>query len=172
MNLRSLLILLLLVAALFASSLVLVRTSYDSRRVFTELDRARAVQRKLDAEFKRLDAEAQAQATHLRVEKLAREKLGMRTPSPAVTEPIIDSVATGSYLASNKTQAVTPGNAPRRVVPSQAAPTPPNGQRLNSQPGALRQPAADGAAATVIAARATTANITNDRTSLVARGMP
>ena len=79
-----------LVAALVASCLLLVNTSYESRRVFAELDRARAEQRKLDADYKRLDAEAQAQATHLRVEKVAREKLRMRTASPAVTERVED----------------------------------------------------------------------------------
>jgi cell division protein FtsL len=76
-----------------ASSLLLVNTSYESRRVFAELDRARAEQRKLDADYKRLDAEAQAQATHLRVEKVAREKLRMRTASPAVTERVEDPLA-------------------------------------------------------------------------------
>ncbi len=81
-----------LLVALLASSLLLVKTSYESRRVFAELDRARAEQRKLDAEYKRLDAEAQAQATHLRVEKVAREKLRMRTASPAVTERVEDPV--------------------------------------------------------------------------------
>jgi cell division protein FtsL len=83
---------LLLVALLLASALGLVRTAYESRRVFAELDRARAEQRKLDADYKRLDAEAQAQATHLRVEKVAREKLRMRTASPAVTERVEDPV--------------------------------------------------------------------------------
>ncbi len=80
----------LLLAALLGSSLLLVNTSYESRRVFAELDRVRAEQRKLDADYKRLDAEAQAQATHLRVEKVAREKLRMRTASPAVTERVED----------------------------------------------------------------------------------
>jgi cell division protein FtsL len=83
-------LLVVLVLVLMASSLLLVRTSYESRRVFANLDKARAEQRKLDADFKRLDAEAQAQATHLRVEKVAREKLRMRTASPGVTERVID----------------------------------------------------------------------------------
>jgi len=81
---------LLLLAALMASCLFLVKTSYESRRLFSALDRAQAEQRQLDSEFKRLDAEAQAQATHLRVERVARERLGMRTASPAVTEYVSD----------------------------------------------------------------------------------
>jgi cell division protein FtsL len=81
----------LLVLALLASCLFLVKTAHDSRRLFAALDKARAEQKQLDAEFKRLDAEAQAQATHLRVEKVAREKLRMRTATPGVTEYVTDT---------------------------------------------------------------------------------
>jgi cell division protein FtsL len=81
---------LLLLAALLASCLYLVKTAYESRRLFHALDRARIEQTRLDTEFKRLDAERQAQATHLRVEKVAREKLRMRTATPAVTQYVVD----------------------------------------------------------------------------------
>ncbi len=87
---------LLLLAALMASCLFLVKTAYESRRAFAALDKARAEQRQLDAEFKRLDAEAQAQAKHVSVEKVAREKLRMRTASPAVTEYVNDPVLAGT----------------------------------------------------------------------------
>jgi cell division protein FtsL len=86
---------LLLLAALLASSLVAVNNAYEARRVFSELDRARQVQAQLDAEYKRLDAERQAQGTHLLVEKAAREKLKMRTASPAVTTYVFDPAASG-----------------------------------------------------------------------------
>ena len=89
----------LLIALLLLSALVLVRTAYESRRVFAELDRARGERTQLESEFKRLDAERQAQATHLRVEKVAREKLQMRTASPAVTAYVIDPAAAGSRAA-------------------------------------------------------------------------
>ena len=85
----------LLLALLLVSALVLVRTAYESRRVFAELDRARQDRAQLDAEFKRLDTERQAQGTHLRVEKVARERLHMRTASPAVTAYVIDPAASG-----------------------------------------------------------------------------
>jgi cell division protein FtsL len=81
---------LLLLVVLLASCLVLVRTAYDSRRLFTALDRARAEQTRLDTDYRRLDAERQAQATHLRVEKTARERLRMRTATPAVTQFLDD----------------------------------------------------------------------------------
>lgn len=79
-----------LLVALLLSCLVQVRTAYESRRVFAALDAARLEQKQLDAQFKRLDAEAQAQSTHLRVERTAREKLQMRTATPAVTAYVED----------------------------------------------------------------------------------
>lgn len=84
---------LILLLALLASCLVLVRTSYESRQVFAALDKARGEQRQLDAEFKRLDSERQAQATNLRVDRVARDKLGMRTATPGVTQYVYDTPA-------------------------------------------------------------------------------
>ena len=86
----------LLLAALIGSALYLVNTSYESRRLFAQLDRARAEHKQLDTEHKRLDAERQAQATNLRVEKTAREKLHMRTATPAVTQYVIDPAASAA----------------------------------------------------------------------------
>ena len=86
---------LLLLAAVLGSSLLLVKSAYEARRVFAALDQAQKENRQLDAEFKRLDAERQAQATNLRVEKVAREKLRMRTATPAVTAYVLDPAASG-----------------------------------------------------------------------------
>ena len=86
----------LLIGLLLVSCLALVRTAYESRRVFTALDRAHQERAQLESEFKRLDVERQAQATHLRVEKVAREKLQMRTATPAVTAYVYDPAASGS----------------------------------------------------------------------------
>ena len=77
--------LLLLVALLF-SSVYLVRVAYDSRRLFAELDRAQNQERALSIENERLKTEKQSQATPLRVERTARDKLAMRTATPAVTQ--------------------------------------------------------------------------------------
>lgn len=79
----------LLLLALLASSVYLVRVSYDTRRLFNELDRARSEERLLGSERERLMAEKQAQATPLRVEKTARDKLAMRTATPAVTQYVV-----------------------------------------------------------------------------------
>ncbi|GAB4116833.1 MAG: hypothetical protein Fur0014_18680 [Rubrivivax sp.] len=84
---------LLLALALVASALLLVKTSYESRRLFAALDRARAEQVQLEAERQRLEAERQAQATPLRVERVAREKLGMRAANAAVTLYVAPSEA-------------------------------------------------------------------------------
>lgn len=86
---------LVLLALLLASCLVQVRSAYESRRVFAEIDRARQERSQLEAEFRRLDAERQAQATHLRVEGVARDRLQMRTATPAVTAYVIDPVVSG-----------------------------------------------------------------------------
>ena len=75
-----------LLAAVMVSALYLVRVQYDSRRLFTELDRATAEARRLETERSRLEVEKRAEATSLRVEKLARDKLAMRTVTPAITE--------------------------------------------------------------------------------------
>jgi cell division protein FtsL len=80
----------LLLAALLASALALVKTSYESRRLFAALDRARAEAHELEAEFARLDAERRAQGTHLRVEKAARERLKMQPAGPALTAYVDD----------------------------------------------------------------------------------
>lgn len=71
---------------LLASSVYLVRVSYDARRLYAELDAARNEEKALDTEHERLQAERQAQATPLKVERLARERLAMRNATPAVTQ--------------------------------------------------------------------------------------
>lgn len=75
----------LLLLCLVASAVYLVRASYDARRLYTEVDRAQAEEQRLEVDFERLKAEKQSQATPSRVERTARERLGMRTATPAVT---------------------------------------------------------------------------------------
>jgi cell division protein FtsL len=84
---------LLLLFGLLASCLYLVKVAYDSRRLFAELERAQVEGRALDIDYKRLDVERQAQATNLRVEKVARERLGMRNATAAVTQYVVDAPA-------------------------------------------------------------------------------
>jgi len=77
---------LVLLLAVLASALYLVRTQYESRRLVTELDRAASEAHRLEVEHERLQVEKRAQATPLRVEKLAKEQLQMRGASPAITQ--------------------------------------------------------------------------------------
>jgi cell division protein FtsL len=72
--------------ALVLGALLLVRTQYESRRLFSALDRSQAESRRLSIDNERLQLERRAQATPLRVEKLAREQLQMRNASPAITQ--------------------------------------------------------------------------------------
>lgn len=76
---------LVLLLAVLASALYLVSVQYDSRRLFSDLDRARSQARKLETDKERLQVERRAQATPARVERLARERLQMRNATPAIT---------------------------------------------------------------------------------------
>ena len=91
-----------LLIAVIASALYLVRTQYESRRIFVEVEKAQNLSRKLDLERERLEVEKSAQATPLRVEKLAKEHLQMRTATPAVTQ-YVRSVPAPSASASSST---------------------------------------------------------------------
>ena len=75
-----------LLVAVMASALYLVHIQYESRRLYVELEKATAQSRKLEAENERLQVEKRAQATPLRVEKLAIDKLAMRGVTPAITQ--------------------------------------------------------------------------------------
>lgn len=76
----------LLLVALLLSSLYLVRASYESRRLFAALDKAQGEERALGNDAERLKTELRSQATPLRVERTARERLAMRSATPAVTQ--------------------------------------------------------------------------------------
>jgi cell division protein FtsL len=77
---------LVLLVAVLASALYLVRTQYESRRLFAEIDKAAGDARKLQTEHEKLQLEKRAQATPSRVEKIAKEQLQMRGASPAITQ--------------------------------------------------------------------------------------
>ena len=84
---------LILLLAVLASALYLVRTQYESRRLYVELEKATAHNLKLDADNERLQVEKRAQATPLRVEKLAKDKLDMRNVTPAITQYVTQNRA-------------------------------------------------------------------------------
>jgi cell division protein FtsL len=98
----------LLLLAVLASAFYLVRTQYDSRRLTTEYDRARSDALKLDVEHDQLDAERRSQAAPLRVEKIAREQLNMRTITPAITQYLGPAKSAGQAEAGAAKSAATP----------------------------------------------------------------
>ncbi len=104
--------LLLLIALLF-SSVTLVRVSHESRQLFADLDKAQGEERLLDSEFERLRSEKQSQATPLRVEKAARERLKMVPASPAVTEYVTVARVGNTAPGAPATATATPPGAPR-----------------------------------------------------------
>lgn len=86
---------LVLLLAVLASALYLVRNQYESRRLYVELEKASAQSQKLEAENERLQVEKRAQATPLRVEKIAKDNLQMRTITPAITQYVAQKSAVG-----------------------------------------------------------------------------
>ena len=91
-----------LLLAVLASALYLVRTQYESRRLYVELEKATAEARKIEMDNERLQVEKRAQATPLKVEKLAKERLQMRTVTPAITQYVTykDAPAAAAGAAS------------------------------------------------------------------------
>ena len=99
----------LLAIALILSGLYLVKISYESRRVFAEIENAHGAERQLESDRRRLEAERQAQATHLRVERTAREKLAMRAATAGNTTYVSDA---GPAAAPANVPVASAGEAP------------------------------------------------------------
>ena len=77
---------LVLLLAVLASALYLVRVQYESRRLYAEIEKSEVQARKLQLDYERLQLERRAQATPARVERLARDQLQMRVATPAITQ--------------------------------------------------------------------------------------
>ena len=74
-------VLLLLVAV--ACALSAVTSNHRARKLFTEFENEQKRMRDLEVEWGQLQLEQSTWAAHVRVEKIARDKLGMRAPAPA-----------------------------------------------------------------------------------------
>jgi cell division protein FtsL len=68
-----------------ATGLYLVNVQFESRRLFTALDRSKAESRRLEVDHATLQVERRSQATPLRIERLAKDHLHMRVLTPALT---------------------------------------------------------------------------------------
>ncbi len=98
---------LLLLLAVIAFSLLLIRSAYETRRLFAAVHRSEVEALRLAGEHKRLEAERQAQATTLRVERTARERLAMRSATPAVTMLVVDAAASAAATGLHSGAAAT-----------------------------------------------------------------
>jgi cell division protein FtsL len=92
---------LVLLLGVVLSALYLVNLQYESRRLYSELDRAKAQATRLTTENERLQVEKRAQATSARVERLARYELQMRAATPAITTYVAHSSVSAATVASS-----------------------------------------------------------------------
>lgn len=97
---------LMLLLAVLVSSLYLVNVQYESRRLFSELDKAHSEAHRIEADKERLQVEKRAQATPLRVETLARDRLQMHTVTPAITHYVSYPQAGASVSVSASASAI------------------------------------------------------------------
>jgi cell division protein FtsL len=69
-----------LIFAVVISALAVVRTKHENRALVNQLDSMRAEKERLDMEWAQLQLEEATLSHHARVEKIAREQLGMTEP--------------------------------------------------------------------------------------------
>ena len=75
-----------LMLAVMVSAFYLVHTQYESRRLYTAVDRANALARRLESEHEQLRVLKREQAASARVQQLATSKLSMRPVTPGITQ--------------------------------------------------------------------------------------
>jgi cell division protein FtsL len=78
--LRTNLVLLLIAVA---CALGTVSSNHRARKLFTQFEREQNRMRELDVEWGQLQLEQSTWANNARIEQIARDKLGMRTPASA-----------------------------------------------------------------------------------------
>ena len=93
---------LLLLLAVLISALYLVRIQYESRRLYVEIEKANAQSRKIETERERLQVEKRSEATPLKVERLARDRLQMRSATPAITQYVSYKAAAATPRAQHE----------------------------------------------------------------------
>ena len=74
----------LLVLAIFLSALTVIRTKHENRDWVDQLEQLRKEQERLQSEWAQLQIEEATLGHHSRVERLAREQLGMVEPQDYV----------------------------------------------------------------------------------------
>ena len=72
-----------LLAVAVICALAVVTSSHRARNLFVALEREQNRMHDLEVEWGQLQLEQSTWANHARIEKIARERLGMRPPAPA-----------------------------------------------------------------------------------------
>lgn len=85
---------LFLLMLVMASAFYLVHTQYESRRLYTQLDRANTLARRLEADHEQWVVQKRGEATSARIQSIATDKLHMRPANPAITFYVSDARAT------------------------------------------------------------------------------
>ena len=85
---RALVVLATLLAALVGSAIGVVNARQESRRLFVALNALESVRDELNVEFGKLQLEQATWAEPQRIERLARDELGMLFPAAADTRVI------------------------------------------------------------------------------------
>ena len=93
---------LMLLMAVMASAFYLVHTQYESRRLYTAIDKANAHARRLVSEHEQLQVQKREQATPARVQQLAARQLQMRPVNPGITEYVTWPVQPAADAASGE----------------------------------------------------------------------
>ena len=76
-------VILLLIAV--ACALATVKSNYTARKLFITLEKEQQRMRALEVEWGQLQLEQGTAANHAHVERVARDRLGMRSPGPNQT---------------------------------------------------------------------------------------
>ena len=84
---------LMLLLAVLASAFYLVHTQYESRRLYTAVDKARSQASRLAADHEQLVAKKRAQAAAARVQLIATRRLKMRAVTPGITQYVHEGAA-------------------------------------------------------------------------------
>lgn len=79
---RRLVVMAILVAAVLASSVLLVYSKHQSRKLFVELQQLNYRVGELNTEWGQLQLEQSAWSGHGRIETIARDRLSMKMPEP------------------------------------------------------------------------------------------
>lgn len=78
----------LLVVVAVTCALGVVGSQHRARKLFVELEREQELTRSIEIEWSQLQLEQSTWATHARVEKLAANRLQMRSPPPATVQVV------------------------------------------------------------------------------------